>query len=72
MDKRNIYFIDSYGRYQLLMVDVEEHEAMLAIKAFLESHNFKSYYTRSWDGSEGRWYDVGSHTEFFLWGKHDD
>lgn len=28
--------------------------------------NFKIYYTRSWDTTKGRMYDVGSHTEFFL------
>lgn len=65
---RNLYFIDSRGNYRILMANVEEHEAWLAIQVFLKEHNFKSYYTRSWDTDEGTMYDVGSHTEFFLWG----
>lgn len=65
---RNLYFIDSRGNYRLLTANVEELEAWLAIQEFLSEHNFKSYYTRSWDTDEGTMYDVGSHTEFFLWG----
>lgn len=72
MSCRNLYFIDSLGSYRLLMTDIEEHEARLAIHVFLDKHNFKSYYTRSWETDEGTMYDVGSHTEFFLWGNKND
>ena len=36
---------------------------------FLDDHNYKSYYTRMWNDEHGNtWYDVGSYTEFFVWG----
>ena len=69
---RNLYFIDSRGNYRILMSNIEVHEAWLAIQVFLDKHNFKSYYTRTWETDEGTMYDVGSHTEFFLWGFHND
>ena len=64
----NLYFINARGEYQLLYDDVKESEVFILIRDFLDKHNFKSYYTRTWDTDEGRKYDVGSHTEFFLWG----
>lgn len=71
-EKRNLYFIDSRGNYRIIMADIEEHEARLAIRTFLDEHKFKSYYTRSWNIDKGTMYDVGSHTEFFLWGFKND
>lgn len=68
MENRNLYFIDSRGKYRLLHENVKEKEVYLLIQLFLDEHNFKSYYTRSWNTNEGTMYDVGSHTEFFLWG----
>lgn len=68
---RNLYFIDSRGKYRLLHENVREKEVSLLIQCFLDEHNFKSYYTRIWNTDEGTKYDVGSHTEFFLWGYHD-
>ena len=65
---RNLYFIDSRGRYRLLHENVKEKEVHILIQLFLDEHNFKSYYTRTWDTDKGKMYDVGSHTEFFLWG----
>lgn len=65
---RNLYFIDRRGEYRLLKANVDELEAWLAIKVFLDEHNFKSYYTRTWETEEGLMFDVGSHIEFFLWG----
>lgn len=35
------------------------------IKRFLEEHNYKSYYSRSWGDEESVTIDVGSHSEFF-------
>lgn len=35
------------------------------IKKFLDEHNFKSYYTRTWQEENRLKYDVGSWTEFF-------
>ena len=72
IEKRNIYFINSRGEYRLLAENVTESEARKVRTKFLDDHKFTSYYTRSWNTSEGKMYDVGSHTEFFLWGKHDE
>ena len=67
-ETRNLYFINSRGEYKLLHENVKEKEVSTLIQCFLDEHNFKSYYTRSWNTDEGTKLDVGSHTEFFLWG----
>jgi hypothetical protein len=69
--RHSLYFIDSYGRYRLLGVNMTESEAMLAIDDFLKEHHYVYYYIRKWNTEEGVKYDVGSHTEFFMWGEHD-
>lgn len=69
IETRNLYFIDSFGQYRLLESSIEQNKVFRAIHSFLDDHHFKSYYTRSWETDEGTMYDVGSHTEFFLWGK---
>ena len=71
-ETRNLYFIDSRGRYRLLHENVKEKELHILIELFLDEHNFKSYYTRYWDTEEGTMCDVGSHSEFFLWGVKND
>ena len=68
IELRNLYFIDSYGQYRILEPSIEKNRVSAAIKSFLDDHGFKSYYTRIWETKEGTMYDVGSHTEFFLWG----
>ena len=68
LETRNLYFINSRGEYRLLHENVTKKEMFKLIHLFLEEHNFKSYYTRSWNTDEGTMLDVGSHTEFFLWG----
>lgn len=72
IEKHNLYFIDSRGDYRLLKENVDEKEAGVLIRHFLDQHKFLSYYTRRWNTDEGTMYDVGSHTEFFLWSKHND
>lgn len=73
LDKRNVYFIDQFGDYVQLATYVEEHEAYQVIKKFLDERKFKCHYIRTWNTLEGRQYDVGSHSEFFLWGfKNED
>jgi hypothetical protein len=72
LETRNLYFINSRGEYRLLHENVTKKEMFKLIQIFLEEHNFKSYYTRSWNTDEGTKLDVGSHTEFFLWGFHND
>lgn len=67
-DLRNIYFISSDGEPRLLARNVPLEKAVIIMHEFMSYHNFRSYYTRSWDDECGRWFDVGSWTEFFLWG----
>lgn len=65
---RNLYFIDSRGNYRLLYADISRAECNMQIQKFLKAHDFTSYYTRTWETDKGTMFDVGSHTEFFLWG----
>lgn len=68
-EKKNFYFQHSNGTYTCLLKNCTEREAMVKMKKFLDEHNFKSYYTRTWDDDDGnRHYDVGSHSEFFVFG----
>lgn len=63
----NLYFRDSYGRKRLLASNLNSKEDIWKhIQGFLDEHNFKSYYTRVWYADEYTWYDVGSHTEYFM------
>ena len=41
-------------------------QAWKIMKKFMDDHNFTSYYTRTWFANGYTWYDVGSHTEYFL------
>ena len=64
-----LYFEDSWGKRREIGQPQTEQEAHKIIKEFLDDHNFKSYYTRSWV-NENNFneiiYDVGSHSEFFI------
>lgn len=63
----NLYFRDSYGRKRLLASNINSKESVWKyIQAFLNEHDFKSYYTRMWYTGGYTWYDVGSHTEYFM------
>ena len=63
----NLYFRDSHGNKRLLASNINNKEGVWEyIQAFLDEHNFKSYYTRVWYKDGYTWYDVGSHTEFFF------
>ena len=42
-----------------------EQEARRIIQDFLEKHNYKSYYTRTWVQDGVKIFDVGSWTQFF-------
>lgn len=67
----NLYFIN-YGKYRLVAENVTEQEAIVIRHKFLEDRDFKCYYVRSWKTKEGIMYDVGSWSEFFLWGKQGE
>lgn len=63
----NLYFRDSHGNKRLIASHLQlEKEVWKHIKVFLDDHNFKSYYTRTWYANGYTWYDVGSHTEYFM------
>lgn len=70
---KKLYFKNCYREFRELDCDASTEENVLAgIQAFLDEHHYKSYYTRKWQ-QNGRWiYDVGSHTEFFVWADEDD
>lgn len=68
-DVRNLYFKRSNGEYLLLATNLPDQKIYIYIQDFLDKHNFKSYYTRTWEVNGERWFDVGSHTEFFVWKK---
>lgn len=63
----NLYFRDGYGDKRLIATNLQlEEEIWVHIQKFLDDHDFKSYYTRTWYENGYTWYDVGSHTEFFI------
>ena len=72
LEKHNLYFINSRDEYRLLKENVTWSEVFTIIGEFLKEHNFTWYYTRTWGNENGTILDVGSHTEFFLWGGRDE
>lgn len=62
----NVYFRDSHGEKRLLEHVYTNEQVWGVIKKFLDDHNFTWYYARTWFADGYTWYDVGSHTEFFL------
>jgi len=59
-------FLNSNGEEKLLGSFNSKEECLQAVNKFLEDHNYKSYYTRSWVQNGVTWLDVGSWSEFFL------
>ena len=62
-----LYFENGYGAWRPIAECKTEKEVAAAIEKFLHSHNYKSYYTRTWDENGWRNYDVGSWSEAFHW-----
>jgi len=61
----NLWFQNSQGQERVIMKVNDFNDVFTGIRNFLEEHNYKSYYIRSWE-EEGRIkYDVGSWSEFF-------
>ena len=63
---KKIYFEDRFGERRLLAARNTDEEVWQVINNFLTEHRYKAPYVRSWTDDEGTWYDVGSHSEFFL------
>ena len=62
-----LYFENSYGEERVVAEVKNEQEAMKEINKFLDDHNYKLYYTRTWMRNQNeKVYDVGSHSEFFI------
>lgn len=61
-----IYFENRYGERRLLGVRNTDEEVWQVINNFLTQHRYKVPYVRSWTENDETWYDVGSHSEFFV------
>lgn len=63
----NVYFENSRGIRRIIGENIPTHKDVYkCINEFLDDHNFKSYYMRTWFDGDYTVVDVGSHTEFFL------
>ena len=61
-----VYFRDSHGKKRLLKEVETKEGAWKIMQKFMDDHNFTCYYTRLWFTDGYTWFDVGSHTEYFL------
>ena len=62
-----LYFENSYMERRLIGEPETTDESFKIMREFCEERNFKIYYVRSWCRPDGeKYYDVGSHTEFFV------
>lgn len=62
-----LYFQNSYGERRLIGEPQTEEESRKIYHAFCKERIFKIYYVRSWATTNGeKYYDVGSHTEYFI------
>ena len=62
----NVMFENSNGQSRTIGTVENEESAFKVINDFLDDHNYKSYYQRTWKKDDKTTIvDVGSHTEFF-------
>lgn len=62
-----LYFENSRGERRVIAEPKTEEEAWNEIHNFCAERKFTIPYVRSWRDPEGlKWYDVSSHTEFFI------
>ena len=61
-----LYFENSRGVERLIAEVSTEEEAFKEINKFLDEHNYKSYYFRTWMSNGVKYFDVGSWSERFL------
>ena len=66
MANLTLYFENSWGQRRPLATNLTEKQVMELIYEFCEERNFKIHYVRHWTQNGETWYDVGSHTEFFI------
>ena len=62
----NVMFENSKGQKRIIGAVENEELAFSVINDFLDDHNYKSYYQRTWQKDDKTTVvDVGSHTEIF-------
>ena len=62
-----LYFENSSGQRRLIATPKTAEESWNVIYDFCNERNFKIHYVRTWAEPNGeKYYDVGSHTEFFI------
>lgn len=62
-----VYFENSRGERRLIGETQNSDESWKVICDFCKERHFIIHYIRTWGTKEGeKWYDVGSHTEFFI------
>ena len=67
----NLYFENSYGEERLLGTFETYNDVHRGMCRFMEAHNFKCYYIKTWIKNGRIVADVGSHTELFYIGRAD-
>jgi hypothetical protein len=69
MNELVLYFENRFEERRIIGKTTDENGIAKLIKDFLDDHNYKSYYTRTWVSETNpneKIYDVGSHSEFFI------
>lgn len=61
----SLWFQNSLGQERVIMEVNNFNDVFTGIRNFLDDHNYKSYYIRSWEEDGRIKYDVGSWSEFF-------
>ena len=61
-----LYFKDVQGKERLLAECETVSDLHKEINKFLDKHNFKCYYMRSWGDEDRVTIDCGSYTEFMI------
>lgn len=60
-----VYFQNCKGESRKIGAAADRGKAWAIIYKFIEEHNYRPDYVRTWDADGRHYYDVGSHTEFF-------
>ena len=62
---KKVVFQNRFGLDKLIGTAQNEQDGIKIIENFLFLYNYKVPYWRVWEEDGKKWYDVGSHTEFF-------
>lgn len=61
-----LYFENSWGGRRLVGEPSTRRDAMKIINQFCEERHFVIHYVRNWVENGELWWDIGSHSEFFI------